>query len=186
MDGLLANLFDALAHKFYNKDYRFVTPSEKKKIKAIWINEKEFKEHFSSVKELFRNLNPFGKNGEKTQAIIDSVVKVFGEYNIITHPASINKKECIEGKKEWIFKHLFPLPKNVYFPQNKAVFAITNNIPNILIDDFLPYIESWRAKGGYSIQMRTDMFKTEKEIKTFLLKQLNQAKEKIRSCKVDI
>lgn len=179
MDGLLANLFDALAHKFYGKDYKYVTPLEKKKIKTIWIDEKKFKEHFSSVKDLFRSLKPFGKNGEKTQAIIDSVVKVFGEYNILTHPASINKEECIEGKKEWISANLSPLPKKIYFPQNKAVFAVENNTTNILIDDFLPYINSWRARGGYSIQMRTDMFKTQKEIKAFLLKELNLAKQKL-------
>lgn len=182
MDGLLANLFDTLSHRFYNKEYKFVTPSEKKKIKAIWIDEKKFKQYFSSVKDLFVNLEPFGKNGEKTQAIIDSVIEVFGEYNIITHPASINKKECIEGKKEWILKHLYPLPKKVYFPQNKAEFAIQKgkpNIPNILIDDFLPYIVSWKNKGGYTIQMRTDMFKTKKEIKSFLLSELKLVKNLI-------
>ncbi len=176
MDGLLANLFDALAYKFYNKDYKFVTAQEKKKIKAIWVDENKFKQYFFSVKDLFVNLKPFGKNGEKTQTIVNSVIEVFGEYSIITHPASINKKECIEGKKEWIIKHLYPLPKKIYFPQNKAEFAIRNGVSNILVDDFLPYIESWRNKGGYAIQMRTDMFKTKKEIKNFLLKELKAIK----------
>jgi isochorismate hydrolase len=73
------------------------------------------------------------------------------------------------------------LPKNIYFPQNKADFATQKSKPNILIDDFLPYIQSWKTRGGYSIQMRTDMFNTKREIEKFLLKELEIAKQKLNS-----
>jgi 5'(3')-deoxyribonucleotidase len=176
MDGLLANLFDTVGHKFYGKDYKLLTKEEKLKIKKIWVNKKEFTKHFTSVRELFADLEPFGTNGEITKAIVQAVVDVFGGYNILSHPASIDKEGCIQGKKEWIRKHLNPLPKEMFFPQNKSDYAMREGVANILVDDFSPYIESWRSKGGYPIQIRSDMFKSGEEAKNILTKELEKAK----------
>lgn len=177
MDGLLANLFDTAAHRFYKRDYKLLTLAEKSNIKKIWTDKEEFAKYFSSVKELFANLEPFGTNGEITKAIVQAVVDVFGEYNILSHPTSIDREGCIEGKKEWIKKHLSPLPKEMFFPQNKADYAVEEGVANILVDDFSPYIEAWRNRGGYPIQIRSDMFKSGQEASRVLTRALENAKK---------
>ena len=63
----------------------------------------------------------------------------------------------------------------MFFPQNKAVYAVNEDgSPNILVDDFTPYIKHWRDAGGIAIQMRTDDFESAQEVKEFLEKNLNQ------------
>lgn len=176
MDGLLANLFDTVGHKFYNKEYKLLTQSEKNNIRKIWTDKREFVKYFSPVRDLFANLEPFGPNGEITKAIVQSVVSIFGEYNILSRPSSVDREGCIQGKKEWIRKHLSPLPKEMFFPQNKADYAVEDGVANILVDDFSPYIEAWRNRGGYPIQIRSDMFKSGKEAKNILTKELEKAK----------
>lgn len=179
MDGLLANLFDTVGHKFYNKDYKLLTQAEKLNIKKIWTNKEEFAKHFSSVRELFANLEPFGANGEITKAIVQSVVDVFGEYNILSYPAPVDREGCIQGKKEWIRKHLSPLPKEMFFPQHKADYALEDDVANILVDDFSPYIQAWRNKGGYPIQIRSDIFKSGQEASKVLTRELEKAKKEL-------
>lgn len=179
MDGFLTDLFSAISFKFFNKPYKDITPKEKAEAKKIWYDREHFVQNFGDVEEFFANLPPFGKHGELTKAIIDTVVEEFGGYNICSHPAGIDSKASEAGKRIWIHKHLTPLPDEMYFPQNKAVYAIDEetNKPNLLIDDFLPYIQAWRNAGGIAIEMRTDNFHSPSEVKTFLTKEINKAKD---------
>jgi hypothetical protein len=178
LDGFLADLFSAISLKLYNKQYRDITPEEKAEAKKIWYDRAHFVSHFGDVEEFFATLPTFGKNGELTKAIIDTVVKEFGGYNICSHPAGIDSKASETGKRIWIHKHLNPLPDEMYFPQSKATYAKNEDgTPNVLIDDFPPYIRAWRDAGGIAIEMRTDSFKSPEQIKTFLTKELNAAKE---------
>ena len=182
MDGLLANLFDTVSHKLYNKSYKDITPEEKSSARKIWVDKNEFVAHFGNVKDFFANLEPFGKNGELTRAIINTAVEFAGEYNICSHPASIDSAASEAGKRIWLDKHLNPKPAKMYFPQNKAVYAKNSDgSPNILVDDFPPYIQAWRSNGGIAIEMRTDDFSTPEQIKTFLLQKLNDAKKQIET-----
>lgn len=171
MDGLLANLFDTVAQKFYNKNYKLLEKKEKQRIRKIWTDKKEFHQHFSSAEQLFENLKPFGRDGEITNTIVETVVEIFGEYNIISHPTEIDRDGCIRGKKKWISKFLNFTPKKMYFPQNKADYAQSDGAKNILLDDWTPYVQAWKNKGGYAIKMRTDQFSSKEDVKIFLLKQ---------------
>jgi hypothetical protein len=180
MDGVLASLFDAISFKFFNKPYKSMTPEEKAEAKKIWYDREHFVDNFGNVEEFFAGLPLFGKNGELTKAIIDTVVKEFGGYNICSHPAGIDSKASEAGKRIWIHKHLNPLPDKMYFPQSKATYAKNEDgTSNILIDDFPPYIQAWRNAGGIAIEMRTDSFHSPKQVRAFLTKELNAAKEHI-------
>lgn len=172
MDGVLANLFDALGYKFHKKTYKELSFKEKKTIKKIWVDKKEFHKHFDSVESLFADIKPFGFNGQLTNVITETAVRYFGEYFILTHPTSIDRQGCMEGKKKWITNYLYPQPKQIYFPEEKSAFAEQTNI---LVDDFLPYIQAWKNKGGYAIQMRTDSFSSSKELETFLSQEFEKA-----------
>ena len=181
MDGLLADLFGTISTKFFNKPYNELTVEEKNQAKKIWYDREHFVDNFGDVEEFFINLKPFGRNGELTKAIIDTVVKEAGGYSICSHPASIDSKASEAGKRIWIHKHLNPLPDEMYFPQSKAIYAINKETgePNVLIDDFPPYINAWRSAGGIAIEMRTDNFQTVNQVKEFLTKELNAAKEQV-------
>lgn len=176
MDGLLANLFDTVAQKFYNKNYQLLKHKEKQNIRKIWTDSKEFYKRFSCAEELFKNLKPFGKNGEITNTIVQTVVDLFGKYSIISHPTEIDKDGCISGKIKWIKKFLNHAPEEIYFPHNKSDYAKNGEVKNILVDDWLPYIKAWQDKGGYAIRMRTDTFFSKEDAKNFLLKELEKLK----------
>lgn len=180
LDGLLASLFDAVSHKLFNKTYKQITPDEKQEAKKIWYDRSHFVNNFGDVEEFFATLPPYGRNGELTNAIVDTVVGFAGSYKICSHPAGIDSKASEAGKRIWIHKHLNPLPDEMYFPQNKAEYALgEDGTPNVLIDDFPPYIKAWRDAGGIAIEMRTDSFHSPEQVKSFLTKKLLAAKKKI-------
>jgi hypothetical protein len=180
LDGLLADLFGAISYRFFNKQYKDITPEEKVEAKKIWYDREHFIDNFGNVEEFFATLPAFGKNGELTKAIIDTVVKEVGGYSICSHPASIDSKASEAGKRIWIHKHLNPLPDEMYFPQNKAEYALSEDgSPNVLIDDFPPYIAAWRNKGGIAIEMRTDNFKSTEQVKSYITKELDKARKQL-------
>jgi len=181
MDGLLADLFGAISNRFFDKPYKDLTPEEKDQAKKIWYDREHFVDNFGSVEEFFANLKPFGENGELTKAIIDTVVKEAGGYSICSCPAGIDTKASETGKRIWIHKHLNPLPDDMSFVKNKTINAINTETgkPNVLIDDFPPYIKAWRNAGGIAIEMRTDSFHSPEQVKTFLTKELSAAREQI-------
>lgn len=185
MDGLLVNLFDTLGHKFFNKPYKQLTLKQKKQIKKVWLDKERFVSHFGPIESFFESLEPFGENGDLTKTIVATVIEQFESYNILTHPTALDPLGCKKGKQKWIKTHLPYPPTKVCFAQNKSDYATTNNIPNILIDDYLPYIEVWKAKGGYAIQMRTDSFASTEDLKEFLYKELSAAKKTIQKQFVD-
>lgn len=179
MDGLLANLFDKVAQEIHRKSYKDITPEEKEEAKRIWTNKEEsakFFDKFGGVEQFFADLPTFG---DKTQAIIDTAIKIAGEYRICSHPAAMDREASKRGKIAWIKEHLNPQPVEMFFPQNKADHALdVDGNPNILVDDFPPYIKHWRDAGGIAIEMRTDSFNSAAEVTQFLEKELNKALNK--------
>jgi len=182
MDGLLVNLFDTVAMGMVGKHYKNLTEQEKEKTRQIWRDRegaaKEFFNKLGGVERFFADLPSFGS---LTNAIIDTVVKEAGGYSICSCPAGIDRKGSEAGKRIWIHKHLNPLPDEMSFVTNKAVNAINKETgkPNVLIDDFPPYVQSWRNAGGVAIEMRTDSFNSPEQVREFLTKELNAAREQI-------
>jgi hypothetical protein len=179
LDGVLVSLFDAVSLKLFNKTHKQLTPEEKTEAKKIWYDRAHFNDNFGDVEKFFATLPPFGEHGELTKAIIDTVVEFAGSYTICSHPAGIDPEACKRGKIDWIKKHLNPQPAEMVFPQSKATYATSNGVPNILIDDFPPYIKAWEAAKGIPIQMRTDDFHSVEQVKSSLTKELEAAKKRI-------
>lgn len=188
MDGVLVNLFDTVAMGMIGKHYKALSAEEKVKTKQIWRDRegaaKEFFAKHGGVEHFFADLPSFGP---LTDAIIATVVKEAGGYSICSCPAGIDKKASEAGKRIWIHKHLNPLPDEMSFVSNKTVNAINKDTgnPNVLIDDFPPYIQAWRNAGGIAIEMRTDDFNTPASVKDFLTKELRAAKEHISTQSTD-
>lgn len=159
MDGLLANLFDFIGQRIYGKDYKDVTAEEKKKARSIWTNKEEFYQKLGGSYEVFANLDPYPTN----DTLIKKVIEKFGSFYICSHPSPIETQDCINGKKDWIQKHIIPKYgryfKGAFFPKNKSMYAINDDgTPNVLIDDYIPYIDMWDKKGGIPIRLQSSNY----------------------------
>jgi len=57
------------------------------------------------------------------------------------------------GKKMWAMNNLVPSPDKVILrpAAEKSMFAVTDKVPNILIDDKVTTIQSWNEAGGIGI-----------------------------------
>ena len=73
--------------------------------------------------------------------------------NILSAPIRGRGMPADEGKKLWVRAHLNPQPDSVFIVDavNKKNFAVSNEIPNILVDDKESTIISWNDSGGIGI-----------------------------------
>ncbi len=76
--------------------------------------------------------------------------------NILSAPIRAHKGASMtagEGKTLWVEKWLTPQPAEIIITPavQKAEYATTNGVPNILIDDRKSTIDSWNAAGGIGI-----------------------------------
>lgn len=175
MDGLLVNLFDHVANKMHGKRYQHLSEEEKTEGKTVWEDKSIFHRKFGRIDEFFANLAPYNTN----DALLETVIEKFGSFYICSKPTKLGAQACIAGKLSWIEEHLLPKYQNnikgILFPEKKEIFAIgKNNTPNILIDDYKPYIEAWNNAGGVGIRIRSDRFESKKEISAFLRYQFQE------------
>jgi len=70
------------------------------------------------------------------------------------------------GKMKWLKKNTKFASSNINLVRRaeKKKFAMTNDKPNVLIDDFIQNIKEWEAKGGIGIH-HTNISKTLAELK---------------------
>jgi hypothetical protein len=169
MDGLLVNLFDHVAHKMHGKRYQHLSDEEKSEGRIVWEDRSIFHRKFGKIDEFFAKLQPYDTN----DAIIETVIEKFDGFYICSKPTKLGQEACIAGKLAWIEEHLLPKYQThihgILFPEKKEIFAIgENNLPNVLIDDYKPYIHAWNNAGGIGIRLRSDRFECKKQIKEYL------------------
>jgi hypothetical protein len=159
MDGLLANLFDHIGPRIYGKDYKDVTAEEKLQARSIWTNKQDFYKQLGGSYAVFANLAPYPTN----DALIKKVIEKFGGFYICSHPSPIDTEDCIAGKEDWITKHIIPKYgkyfRGAHFPKDKSDYALNEDgSPNVLIDDFTPYVDRWNNKGGIAIKLQSSLY----------------------------
>ena len=67
---------------------------------------------------------------------------------------STNDSNSIPGKMKWLRKNAKLTQRSrihLVLRKQKQDFAMTNNKPNVLIDDHLKNIKEWESKGGIGI-----------------------------------
>lgn len=177
MDGLLANLFDDVSYRLHRKKYNENTPLDKLETKRVWENHDIFSEKVGDVEEIFAQLKPYHTN----EILLDKVVEHFGGFRLCSHPAKLAPEACIRGKMRWIAQHIEPKYGEHYlgaeFPMRKEEFAIgADGEPNLLIDDFRPFVEAWKSRGGVAIRVRSDKFAELEDFRSYLFEQFEMAK----------
>lgn len=76
--------------------------------------------------------------------------------NVLTAPIRARSQDVMsaeEGKELWVSRWLSPSPSTVIMSPaaQKAQYAVSGDVPNILIDDKASTIESWNQAGGIGI-----------------------------------
>lgn len=141
MDGVLADLFNHVGAihdvEHYNK-----------------MSKEQWEEFFknSNAYELFKSLPAF----PTANKLLDIVKNFAGGYKILSSPLNFDKAGSIKGKKEWLAKHI-NVPADAWvFEHEKQKYAMSNGMPNVLIDDYGVNIRNWQAAGGIAIKYQAD------------------------------
>ena len=142
MDGVQADFFGAWADKHGVSHW-----------KAIKDKEGEIEELANSTAEqvydFFRNLRALPE-GMK-------IVKWAQEHNIpysvLSAPLRGPYAEASkQAKKDWLDEHHPGSSANAIFTSGKQKYAVKDGVPNVLVDDFGPYIEKWTNAGGIPVK----------------------------------
>lgn len=168
MDGVLANLHDYVSLRIFSRRFNRLPPLKKESLKAVWKNRKGFDLLFPEGPErMFEDLKPYPFN----EVLLETVVNFGGEYTILSRPSSLDTEGTSRAKRKWVEHHLaFCPPKEVLLVHDKTS---NNRAPgNILIDDFQPFINSWREKNGLAIEYKAWTFNSAKAVKDYIEEKL--------------
>jgi hypothetical protein len=92
-----------------------------------------------------------------TDALVSTVTKLFGHYNICSSPLRGDHANSEEHKRIWLQQNLSIQPRDIIITSRKEKHATQpDGTPNILIDDRGTNIVSWRSKGGIGIKYQAD------------------------------
>ena len=141
MDGVIVDLYNYIGKELGVKDYNDITPEQ-------W---NEFYEKADAY-DLFKNAPAFPSANKLIQLVKD----IAGGYSILSKPLNFDREGSIKGKREWLAKHINVTPDKVIFEEDKAKYAVSNDMPNILIDDEGKHIGAWNSAGGVGIKYKAD------------------------------
>ncbi len=101
-----------------------------------------------------------------------SFVNKYGSHILSAY--STKDSNCVPGKMKWLRKNLKLTQRSrihLVRRSQKQDFAMTNNKPNVLIDDHAKNIKEWKSKGGIGIH-HLSVSTTLNELKKLGYKQL--------------
>lgn len=142
MDGVQADFFGAWAKKLGVEHWKAIDDQEEEINKLARSSPEE-------VYNFFRNLKPLpgGKklvNWLKSNNIPFTVLsaQLRGPYG----------DASIQAKKDWLDEYNPGASATAIFTQNKHKYAKTNNIANVLVDDYGKYLNAWKDAGGIAVK----------------------------------
>jgi cytidylate kinase len=78
-----------------------------------------------------------------------------GDWYILSSPLKYDREGSAKHKAAWVREFLKIQPKGMHFTGDKAQFATQpDGTPNILIDDYPKYLNSWTDKGGIGVKYK--------------------------------
>lgn len=142
MDGVLVDTYNHIATIIGIPHYSQITPVQ-------------WEEFYSKVDgyELFKDLPMF----PTANALLSIVKKYFNNYHLLSSPLNYDVAGSTRGKIQWLKNHASINPASVTFESAKEKYAVSNGVPNILIDDSASQLQRWRAAGGIAIKYQADV-----------------------------
>jgi cytidylate kinase len=141
MDGVIANFYAGVTR---------VTGHEEPRDMAL----QDIEDTMASFKgtDFFYKL-PKYEQTDQLIAMVNAATK--GDWYILSSPLKYDREGSAKYKAAWIRDKLKIQPKEMHFMSDKAQFATQpDGTPNILIDDYPKYLNSWKDKGGIGVQYK--------------------------------
>lgn len=142
MDGVQADFFGAWADKHGVSHWKAIDNKE---------NEIEILANSTSeqVYSFFRNLRPLPGGMKIIKWLQDNDIP----YTVLSAPlrgpyADASK----QAKKDWLDEFHTGSSANAIFTSRKQLYAISDGVANVLVDDFGPYIQKWTDAGGIPVK----------------------------------
>ena len=156
MDGVLVDTYNHIASMIGIPHYTQITSNQ-------------WEEFYSKVNgyELFKDLPIF----PTADALLAIVKKYFNNYHLLSSPLNYDVAGSTQGKIHWLKNHPSINPASVTFESAKEKYAVSNGVPNILIDDSASQLQRWKAAGGIAIKYQADVdsiSSVEQQLKKYL------------------
>ena len=141
MDGVQADLFHRVA-QIEQVDHWDDIPDQNEAITRLSLKGPY------EVYQLFRNLDPLPGG----QVIIKWLHQHKIPFTVLSAPLRNEPQASIEAKRDWLDQHNPGASKNAIFTKRKFKYAVTDGRPNVLVDDFNYYLQSWAEAGGIAVK----------------------------------
>lgn len=142
MDGVQADFFGAWSKRSGVEHWKAIADKEKE------INELAHSDP-KQVYDFFRDLDTLSGGME----VIAWLRKNKIPYTVLSAPLrGPYSKASEKAKRDWLDQHHPGSSGDAIFTQNKATYAVTDGVPNVLVDDFGKYLNAWSAAGGIAVK----------------------------------
>ena len=141
MDGVQADLFHRVA-QLEKVDHWDDIPDQNEAITRLSLKGPY------EVYQLFRNLDPLPGG----QVIIKWLNQNKIPFTVLSAPLRNEPQASIEAKRDWLDQYNPGTSQNAIFTKRKFKYAVTNGRPNVLVDDFNYYLQSWVDAGGIAVK----------------------------------
>lgn len=142
MDGVQADFFGAWAKEHGVESYKAI-PHPENAINELAHSTPE------RVYKFFRDLKPL----QGGQIIIHWLRRNKIPFTVLSAPLRGPYKDAsIKAKKDWLDQFNKGTSNTAIFTPDKFKYAVTNGVPNVLVDDYGKYLNAWKDAGGIAIK----------------------------------
>ena len=141
MDGVQADLYHAIARREKVEHWDDV-PDQNKAITKLSLKGP------TEVYQLFRDLAPLPGG----QVIVQWIHRYRIPFTVLSAPLRNEPEASIKAKRAWLDQHNPGSSDTAIFTKKKFQYATTAGHPNVLVDDFNYYLDSWREAGGIAVK----------------------------------
>ena len=141
MDGVQADLFHRMA-ELERVDHWDDIPDQDDAITRLSLKGPY------EVYQLFRNLDPLPGG----QVIIKWLHQHSIPFTVLSAPLRNEQEASKEGKRDWLDQHNPGTSETAIFTSAKFKYAMQDGRPNVLVDDFNHYLQTWANAGGIAVK----------------------------------
>lgn len=145
MDGVQADLYGAVARREKVNHWDDIPDQNAAIVKMSLQGPYE-------VYQLFRELDPLPGG----QLIIKWLHQHNIPFTVLSAPLRNEPQASIEAKRDWLDQHNPGSSEAAIFTKKKFEYATTDGRPNVLVDDFNYYLQSWAEAGGIAVKHRDE------------------------------
>jgi 5'(3')-deoxyribonucleotidase len=140
MDGVIVDTYNTVAKMMSVDLYNNITSEQ-------W---EDFYSKLDAY-SFFKDLPIFPTAGRLLQIIKEYA----GGFSILSSPLKYDISGSTRGKKEWLMAHNIQAD-SLIFESAKELYATSNGVSNILIDDTPAQLKRWKSAGGIAIPYQAD------------------------------